>query len=575
MLIDFCHHSVKSKIKADKVSFDGYEVQNLVSSNLENKRKGFLSDHFIKPPVNVTVQFPCNVCIYRIVIDPVIGQQKSCDLKIFTAAEKMTDSWLYSTNSDKTVKTDGVIFNYVGSSTQTDPSVICFVNNQFKERSSWRIENIPDVKSYPCVLQLNARKPGGLYSASHVTVCLSRSIGGKSAALRRLEIWGIPALKVPVPVQHTLRNAYIEVTDPKEIKGKIAPHKIAKSSELSNSASADKTSCETNKISIDGVSIPDDFIDQITFDLMTVPVLLPCGKNIDQSTLDRFVNTEASWGRLPSDPFTAVIFSPSSGPITNTSLKARIDSFVLKHSNSLKVPQTLGRSDIHKMHKSQIVSSKLVTEHFSDKSTCRYSVPEIPRSKPHNFPNVNSTFTNKSTSSQQSNTIEIHPILPLRNDTYLNLETPRSSSLKRKHSDVTLLKSQPNKNVDATKDHVCIDLTRVTNFDETIKTTKKQKLLSNSHDNDLSQSLDNALLSTLGNLPSFTKKNPKQATVDPKIQETQCSKCKSNLTKSDVIKYKLVCGHLICRLCLVQESTSFVCNVCQTKCQSSQAVRMF
>ena len=571
MLIDFCHHSVKSKIKADKVSFDGYEVHNLVSGNMEKKRKGFLSDHFIKPPVNITVQLPCNVCIYSIVIDPVIGQQKSCDLKMFTATEKMTDSWLYNSQSDKKVKTDGVMFNYVGNVTQTDPTVICFINNQFKERNSWRVENVPDVKCYPCVSQLSARKPGGLYSASHVTICLNRSKGGKSVALRKLEIWGIPAVKVPIPVQNTLRNIYSTATELKEvIPGNLnVPHQVSKSSTLSSSTSTDKVCSERTRVLIDGVEIPDDFIDQITFDLMTIPVLLPCGKNIDQSSLDRFINTEASWGRPPSDPFTSVVFTQASGPISNTSLKARIDNFVLKHSNSLRVPQTLGHSDVHRIKKSQILPSKLV----SDTSTCKYSLPESLKSKASsNCPDINNSVSENCNALRT--TSEIRPIIPQTEDPCPNLDISNSVGYKRRHPDKTLVTSKVNRTLDSATDLTCIDLTRDTNSDVTIA-TKKPRLVTANHDLDLSQSLDDALFSTLGGLPSFTRKKQNQSTVDSKNQDTQCSKCKLNLTKSDVIKYKIVCGHFMCRLCLVQESSCFVCNVCQTRCQSREAVRMF
>jgi hypothetical protein len=35
------------------------------------------------------------------------------------------------------------------------------------------------------------------------------------------------------------------------------------------------------------LDIPEDFLDSITFEIMTVPMRLPCGKNIDQLTLEK------------------------------------------------------------------------------------------------------------------------------------------------------------------------------------------------------------------------------------------------------------------------------------------------
>lgn len=64
--------------------------------------------------------------------------------------------------------------------------------------------------------------------------------------------------------------------------------------------------------------------------LMTIPLLLPSGNNIDQTTYDKFVTNEQAYGRLPSDPFTGIVFHESTKPIPNTSLKLRIDQYLLK-----------------------------------------------------------------------------------------------------------------------------------------------------------------------------------------------------------------------------------------------------
>ncbi|XP_053407907.1 LOW QUALITY PROTEIN: RING finger protein 37-like [Mercenaria mercenaria] len=561
MLVDLCDHRAQSRIKTDRVSFDGYEVQNLVSSNTEEKRKGFLSDHFIKPPVNVTVQFPCNVSIYRIVIDPVIGQQKSCDLKIFTASEKMTDSWLYNNVTDKKVHTDGIVFNYVGSVTQVDPTVVCFINNQFKERNLWRIENIPDVKTYPCIAQLNTRKPGDCLMLAMLLYVLI-VVKVVNLLLKRLEIWGIPSVKVPYPVQNTLRNVFIAATRKTEDLQKTVPQDTGLSSKLI----VDNSSNNANRILIDGVSVPDDFIDQITFEIMTVPVMLPCGRNVDQSTLERYVNTEASWGRPPSDPFTAVIFSPGSGPVTNTSLKARIDQFVLKHS--LNVPQTLGYSDVHKAKKHTIVSSKLVSSQPIFESMCKYSVPKLSECT------TSQNITHRSELDQEIRVSKDQTRFPNEIETGVSPDTSLPGSLKRRHSDRKLLQSRSKDKLSAGEDRLCIDLTSDVEMTK-ITPTKKQKVKSTDHNSNLSRSLDSALLSALGSLPSFTKKSSQRSSVDTSDRVLSCSKCRSDLTKSDVIKYKTTCGHFICRSCLVLEATCFSCNICYSQCQSSQTVRMF
>ena len=46
------------------------------------------------------------------------------------------------------------------------------------------------------------------------------------------------------------------------------------------------------------------FLDALTFEMMTLPMLLPSGHYVDSSTLDKLAHTDALYGRPPTDPFT-------------------------------------------------------------------------------------------------------------------------------------------------------------------------------------------------------------------------------------------------------------------------------
>lgn len=63
---------------------------------------------------------------------------------------------------------------------------------------------------------------------------------------------------------------------------------------------------------------------------MLLPMLLPSGVSVDNSTLEEHQKREATWGRAPNDPFTGVPFTPSSQPLPNPQLKCRIDQFLLQ-----------------------------------------------------------------------------------------------------------------------------------------------------------------------------------------------------------------------------------------------------
>lgn len=51
-------------------------------------------------------------------------------------------------------------------------------------------------------------------------------------------------------------------------------------------------------------TIPEKFLDEITYEIMAVPMLLPSGHYVDKNTLDKLLHTDAIYGRPPSDPFT-------------------------------------------------------------------------------------------------------------------------------------------------------------------------------------------------------------------------------------------------------------------------------
>lgn len=78
-------------------------------------------------------------------------------------------------------------------------------------------------------------------------------------------------------------------------------------------------------------SIPDEFLDPITQEVMVLPMLLPGGMSVDNSTLEEHQKREATWGRAPNDPFTGVPFTSTSRPVPNPQLKSRIDRFLLRN----------------------------------------------------------------------------------------------------------------------------------------------------------------------------------------------------------------------------------------------------
>jgi U-box domain-containing protein 5 len=88
MLFDFCDGRTKSQISCDKVCTDSNPVENLISMEYMKKNCGFIGENFVRPPVNITLQFPCNIELFRVVINPVVGAQKSSGFEIYSSSNK-------------------------------------------------------------------------------------------------------------------------------------------------------------------------------------------------------------------------------------------------------------------------------------------------------------------------------------------------------------------------------------------------------------------------------------------------------------------------------------------------------
>lgn len=92
----------------------------------------------------------------------------------------------------------------------------------------------------------------------------------------------------------------------------------------------------------DDQNIPKEFLDEITSEVMAIPMVLPSGKVVDRSTIDKCNQSQAVYGGLSRDPFSGTVYSSTSKPVFNASLKSRIDEYVSQHQVTLHSGQTLG-----------------------------------------------------------------------------------------------------------------------------------------------------------------------------------------------------------------------------------------
>lgn len=146
----------------------------------------------------------------------------------------------------------------------------------------------------------------------------------RAPVLKKLEVWGIPSFRNSREDIDIIKKLWL--AQPSSLQLKIPKGKLA---------------------DVDpSFIIPEDFLDSITNELLVMPFILPSGNIIDETTMQKHNKHEEMYGRLPSDPFTGMVYRSESQPRFNESLKVRLDEFKLRHSHEIDVKlsgRTLGK----------------------------------------------------------------------------------------------------------------------------------------------------------------------------------------------------------------------------------------
>ncbi len=87
MAINFSNEVLGTKILCNQVSTECCEVGNLISRDPVKRSRGFVAESFVRAPVDILLQFPCPVNIFKIVINACVGSQRSTGFELFAQRE--------------------------------------------------------------------------------------------------------------------------------------------------------------------------------------------------------------------------------------------------------------------------------------------------------------------------------------------------------------------------------------------------------------------------------------------------------------------------------------------------------
>ncbi|CAH1134908.1 unnamed protein product [Ceutorhynchus assimilis] len=280
-MINFLDPKLLPKITRKPLCTETYEADNLISESYADKIRGFIAFPSIKPPVEIEFDLLCNVNISHILLNTTVGNQQCTGIEIFAKAS----SDEYISLAKAFYDNQGLILCNARKYSKSQPPLGYNENIELRFFKGIAHKTFMNAKCIKIVI----------FKTKKSVPCLSR-----------VEIWGTPSKTCS---KKTIETVY----------------------KLNNRPNIPKlTNSEVEK---DTFEIPNDFKDDLTYELMTIPYTLPCGKTIDQTTLDKHVEIENSFSRKPCDPFTGKKFTDTLKPILNVALKSRIDMFLLQNSH--------------------------------------------------------------------------------------------------------------------------------------------------------------------------------------------------------------------------------------------------
>lgn len=300
--INFLHPQFKTEVTSSCVAEDDYQPSNLVSAGFWEKDRGFMAYNLVKPPVKLTFNFKYKIQVNRIKLWPSMGSQRSTSFEIDII------------NGKESIQ--------VGKCNRMNADIV-----------EWSKIDCSPATSSSC-LQLKFFSSNAVRKSLQGVDCMQVTITSTqrcAVVLRKIEIWGYPSRKLDSAAKQECEDLWRGISTPnlsncKKARGPTETRKHSTPSNIEN--------------------VPEEFLDAITCELMLFPTRLPCGKAVDQSTIEKHSRIEESWGRVPSDPFTGKPFTANSKPILDATLKTRIDKFLIENSHRPEfknVPRTLGR----------------------------------------------------------------------------------------------------------------------------------------------------------------------------------------------------------------------------------------
>ncbi|KAG7237564.1 hypothetical protein INR49_032181 [Caranx melampygus] len=332
MVVNLCLPHFYTTAHCNKLCADGYDVTNLVSPDPILRRRGFKLEYFLRPPVQVTLKFGFQVELCRVDVELWpwgMDRGQACKrLEISTSSDPLPSKSFSQGHKQIEQKEHKQVKDQSEPDQQkqgltVELARVMVASGVFRPNNGANPR--PPFLSPPPQQPANCRQEDlwsrGLLSLGAVTqLRVTVPFGGAASALglKALTVWGQPARCCPAEEVERIKQVH-EASKRQTPQTAFFASSVRRANQPHQSAKPAST-----------FSTPEDFLDPITQEVMMLPMLLPSGMSVDNTTLEEYQKREATWGRAPNDPFTGVPFTSNSQPLPNPQLKTRIDHFLLQ-----------------------------------------------------------------------------------------------------------------------------------------------------------------------------------------------------------------------------------------------------
>lgn len=344
-LVNLAREDLGTVVTSSCVFDDNHPPSNLIATKESQRSIGYRAEHFIRPPVKLTLQFAVPVNIQSVCV------------QLNQLSAHSTTAELYLPRADRPIKICGEII-------LKGNSVIRLINRGLSQD-----DLIMRQTALGSFLKLEKEEgklnnPRVLNGVNSLELKIVRSSSYQAPAVKAFEVWGL----FDTRCKSNELQRYINVIDSwkqhsEGAKDLLIPsvffaeasenHPTKKSAYHSSTSEPSQitNSLADNLGQSSGGQIPESFLDEITYEVMLVPMLLPSGHYVDQSTIEKFSTIENAWGRPNADPFTGVAFTSTAKPKFCSHLKVQIDKFLTKNSQQyVSVGRTAGNADQLEKH---------------------------------------------------------------------------------------------------------------------------------------------------------------------------------------------------------------------------------